>query len=170
MIVRQAIHQLAKHKACADDNLTSEMLQELDDDVLSLLADLFRNRLLNKEPCASDSCWDLHFVTMLRKKQFKHRVKDFRPISALPVLFKVYSRVLLLLCPDNTVTHLVAPQFAFRKHYQGHEVVYIMRSFIEKSLEWDLPLFILDGDLTKAYDYTRHGTAIKSLRKNCLAF
>ena len=140
----------------------AEMLQALDDDLLTLLAEIFRNRLLNKSTWAADEAWDLHFVKMLRKKGFANRVKDFRPIAVLPVLFKLYSRVLLQLCPE-TLTQLVAPQFAFGRQYQAHEVVFILRNLIEKSLEWDTPLFVLDGDLLKAYDFTEHGPMIDAL-------
>eukprot|EP00959_Pyramimonas_sp_CCMP1952_P124189 2596886-Pyramimonas_sp.AAC.1 len=38
-----------------------------------------------------------------------------------------------------------------------------MRSLIEKSLEWQDALFILDGDIAKAYDYTRHDVVIHAL-------
>ena len=35
---------------------------------------------------------------------------------------------------------------------EAHEVVYILRSLIEKAIEWNIHIFVLDGDLHKAYD------------------
>ncbi|CAK0873857.1 unnamed protein product [Prorocentrum cordatum] len=161
-LVRQAVQQLGKKKTCADDLLVAEMLEELDDDAMAMLAQLFKARILNVGPCADDGAWDVHVVKLLQKKAFKHRVRDFRPIAILPVLYKVYSKVLLIMAGDG-VDKLMAPQFAFRRHHQAHEVVYILRSLVEKSLEWDLPLFVLDGDLLKAYDYTKHSTLLAGL-------
>ena len=161
-LVRSAVHRLQKHKTCAKDMLVAEMLHELDDDAFSLLADIFRVRILNRSPCAEDVAWNGHLVTLLRKKGFRNHVRDFRPIAVLPVLFKVYSLVLLALT-EQRLDNLTASQFAFRSHFQGHEVIFILRNLIEKSIEWDRPVFVLDGDLSKAYDYTRHTVIISAL-------
>ena len=125
----------------------------LDDDIFTLLAEVFRARILNSAVCSCDTAWDQHLVALLRKKGFQNRVKDFRPIAILPVLYKVYSLVLLALTAQR-LDRLEAPQFAFRPHFQAHEVIFILRSLIEKAIEWDSPLFVLDGDLAKAYDFT----------------
>eukprot|EP00973_Karenia_brevis_P033787 4661429-Karenia_brevis.AAC.1 len=60
---------------------------------------------------------------------------------------------------------LVAPQFAFRSHHQAHEVIWTLGTLIEKANEWQVHLFVLDGDVHKAYDFTRHEVCIRSLRK-----
>ena len=58
-------------------------------------------------------------------------------------------------------------QHAFRKTYQVDEVLYILRSQVEKAEEFRTPpLFILDGDISKAYDYTRHSVLTKRLQEN----
>ncbi len=47
-----------------------------------------------------------------------------------------------------------APQFAVRKFYQAHEVVFILRQLIEKAVEWRAPhVYVMDGDIKKAYDF-----------------
>ncbi len=93
---------------------------------------------------------------MLAKIPNAKLVKDFRPIAVLPVIYKLYSRVMYMLA-ENTCDRLYAPQFAFRKFHQAHEVVFIMRQLIEKAVEWKAPeIFIMDGDIKKAYDYASH--------------
>ena len=161
-MLRRALQHFKTGKTCSHDQLVVEMLFELDDDLLDMLARAFECRCLNISPGRGDSAWNVHFVTMLRKKGFAHRVKDFRPIAVIHVLYKLYSRSLLLMT-EGRLGRLQAPQFAFRPHHQAHEVVFMMRSLIEKSLEWDSPLFVLDGDLRKAYDYTRHPSVVNSL-------
>ena len=59
------------------------------------------------------------------------------------------------LCGDQ-LQHTVAPQFAFKPRHQAEEVLFIWRSLIEKSVEWNLPIFGLDGDVFNAYDSTCH--------------
>ncbi len=59
---------------------------------------------------------------------------------------------------------MVAPQFAFRKYHQTHEVIFILRQLVEKALEWNVSLFLMDGDVRKAYDFTKHSQIVKGLQ------
>ena len=88
----------------------------------------------------------------------------FRPIAIVPVLVKVYSRIILLLT-DGRLDKLSTPQFAFRAQYQAHEAVFLLHNLVEKLNEWDVPIFVLDGDIFKAYDHTRHQCVIDALRR-----
>ena len=161
-LLRNVVNDLVKGKTCAEDMVVAEMLQHLDDDILTVLADIFKERLLNRGKWAHDDTLDSHLVTLLRKKGFANRVKDFRPIATLPVLYKLYSKTMLEMT-DGCLDNLEAPQFAFRKQYQAAEIVFILRNIVEKALEWNIPVFVLDGDLAKAYDYTLHSTVITGL-------
>ena len=92
-------------------------------------------------------------------------VKDFRPIAVLPVIYKLYSRVMNMLAAD-TCEKLVSAQFAFRKYHQAHEVVFIFRQLVEKAVEWKAPqLYIMDGDIQKAYDFTSHAAFANAARQ-----
>ncbi len=103
-----------------------------------------------------DTLWKSHEVSLLAKVSNAKLVKDFRPIAILLAIYKLYSRVMYMLA-ENTCNRLYAPQFAFRKFHQAHEVVFIMRQLIEKALEWKAPeVYIMDGDIKEAYDYASH--------------
>ena len=94
-----------------------------------------------------------------------NQVKDFRPIAVLPVIYKLYSRVMYMLA-ETACSHLVAAQFAFRKYHQAHEVVFIIRQLVEKAVEWRAPqVYIMDGDIKKAYDYVSHSAFATAARK-----
>ncbi len=73
--------------------------------------------------------WATHEVSLLAKFKNAILVGDYRPIAVLPVLFKLYSRVLYML--GETVSRpLRAPQFAFRKYHQAQQVVFILTQLI----------------------------------------
>jgi hypothetical protein len=78
-----------------------------------------------------DVLWITHEVSLLAKLPNAKLVKDFRPIAVLPVIYKLYSRVMYMLA-ENSCDRLYAPQFAFRKFHQAHEVVFILRQLIER--------------------------------------
>eukprot|EP00973_Karenia_brevis_P056106 7802722-Karenia_brevis.AAC.1 len=65
----------------------------------------------------------------------------------------------------HKLDNLIAPQFAFRKNYQAHEAIWILRTLCEKANEWQRHLYVLDGDLYKAYDLVRHAVVVKGLRR-----
>ncbi len=111
-----------------------------------------------------DVLWKTHEVSLLAKIPNARLVKDFRPIAVLPVSYKLYSRVMYMLA-ENTCDRFYAPQFAFRKYHQAHEVVFIMRQLIEKAVEWKAPeVYIMDGDIKKAYDYASHALFAEAAR------
>ncbi len=89
-------------------------------------------------------------------------IKDFRPIAILPVLHKLYAKLLDYLT-GNVLETTAGNQFAFKSGHQCREPVFIMRRLIEVSLEWAIPICILDGDITKAYDYTKHHRILNAL-------
>ena len=102
----------------------------------------------------------------MHKSSMRFLWGDFRPIAVLPVLFKLYSRVLYML-GETMSRPLQAPQFAFRKYHQAQEVVFILRQLIEKAVEWRAPhLFVMDGDIKKAYDYVSHKAFAEAAREN----
>ena len=112
-----------------------------------------------------EQLWATHEVSLLAKITYAIHVKDFRPIAVLPVIFKLYSRVLYML-GDSMCKPLQAPQFAFRKFHQAHEVVFILRQLIEKAVEWRAPdLYVMDGDIKKAYDFVSHKAFAEAARE-----
>ena len=94
-----------------------------------------------------DELWRSHEVSLLAKITNAKMVKDFRPIAVLPVIYKLYSRVMNMPAA-TTCEKLVSAQFAFRKFHQAHEVVFIFRQLVDKAVEWKAPqLYIMDGDI-----------------------
>ena len=81
--------------------------------------------------------------------------RQYRPIALLPILYRLYSRILLHMTRDK-LDQLAAPQFAFRKNHQAGECIFLLIQLIEQHVEWDMPLCICDGDIYKAYDETNH--------------
>ena len=66
---------------------------------------------------------------------------------------------------EGVCRSLKAPKFAFRKSHQAHEVVFILRQLIEKALDWRAPhLFVMDGDIRKAYDFVSHKAFAEAAR------
>ena len=87
---------------------------------------------------------------------------QFRPIAIPPVVSKLFSKVLSYLAKPE-MRKLRAPQFAFTTGLQTHEAVYPIRRIVEIAIEWNIPVWIADGDIKKAYDNTSHLNVLDSL-------
>ena len=96
--VREALTKMAKNKTSGEDKVVTEMLLELDEDILEEVALLFRDRLLNQD-ASTWNIWEHHMVALIPKpNKDATLIKNLRPIAVLPVIYKWYSRCLGLLC------------------------------------------------------------------------
>ena len=98
-----------KNETSGEDKVVTEMLLELDEDILEEVALLFRNRLLNQD-ASTCNIWEHHMVALIPKpNKDATLIKNLRPIAALPVIYKWHSRCLGLLCQDEPQKHLGVP-------------------------------------------------------------
>ena len=84
--LKEIILGMPPGKTCSDDYLVVEMLQQLDDDILDVLAGAFKFRLLNHLSEDNENAWDTQVLNLLKKKIRVEFINDFRPIAILPVL------------------------------------------------------------------------------------
>ena len=121
--VREALTKMAKHKTSGEDKVVTEMLLELDEDILEEVALLFRDRLLNQD-VSTWNIWEHHMVTLIPKpNKDTTLMKNLRPFAVLPVIYKWYSRCLGLLCQDE-LQNVSVFQTAFTPGRQAEEVLF----------------------------------------------
>ena len=146
-MLKELIFEMKSGKTCSTDMIVAEMLFLLDEDILDEVAKTFTLRFLNHHSEDADHSWQHQFLNLVKKKADAIHIKDFRPIAIIPVFQKLYSKMLLRLTRGRC-DKLVAPHFAFRKGFQAHEVIFILRQLVEKAVEWDMGLFVMDGEGT----------------------
>ena len=164
--VREGLTKMAKNKTSGEDMVVTEMLLELDEDLLEEIALIFRDRLLNQDEFAWN-VWEHHVVALIPKpNKDATLIKNLRPIAVLPVIYKWYSRCLGLLCEDE-LQKISVFQTAFTPGRQAEEVLFTIRQLVEKNNEWkkDISLCILDTDIAKAYDHVTFELVEKGLQK-----
>ena len=89
--VRKQLRQMAKNKSADGSGLVVEMLQEAGDGVISLVADIFNDVLLRNY---TPEGWRRTRIKVLLKKGDARILDNYRPISILPILYKLFTRVL----------------------------------------------------------------------------
>ncbi len=151
--LRTLVMRLKTGKTCSrDDMITAEMIQELPEEVFDDISELFKMRMRN---VADDDAFTTYEIALLEKVVNPRRMREWRPISVISVMAKLYSLALAVVggLADQTISEY---QFAFRTGYQAAEVQFVLRQLIEKAIEFNRDLYLLDGDVYKAYDCVDH--------------
>ena len=86
------IKKLDHSKAPGEDNITGGVLQDSGEAVVNLLTRLFKKYLLQSQV---PKAWQNMVMVLLHKKGNTSDIKNYRPVSLLPIIYKVFSHILL---------------------------------------------------------------------------
>jgi hypothetical protein len=111
--VNEALKHMKNLKTGADDGLVAEMLKTGHGGLLEVLA-LFFSDILNGllEP---PETWKVTKLKLIFKKGDPEFPKNYRPISIIPVMAKLFSTVLYLRIQAKVESRLAEEQFGFGK-------------------------------------------------------
>ena len=163
-ILTSTLRSFSDGKTSSDDHLVAEMCKALVEDggFMEVVREAFQQELDSQE---ESSGFSDYLVNLVQKKKGSLLPADFRPIAILDFLYKWFSKCLLYLSGLGPGYPLHRPQFAFRKDMQAAETVHLLRNVVEKTEEWQVHSYILDGDLHKAYDSVKHNKIAKALKR-----
>jgi Reverse transcriptase (RNA-dependent DNA polymerase) len=161
--VSAALRQLNTGKAPGSDGIVAELLQYGGDHVTRLLHSIFQD--VWQTGRAPQSWKDAILVTLF-KNGSKECCDNYRGISLLSVVGKVFSRVLLnRLLQWITPTILPESQCGFRQGRGTVDMIFTARQIQEKCIEQQLDLYQCFIDMTKAFDSVNRPTLWKLLGK-----
>ena len=155
-----ALKKMKKLKTAADEGLVAEMLKTGHPGLILILAQLFTDILSG---VAAPETWKAASLKVIFKKGDVKLPKNYRPISIVPVMAKLFSTVLYLRLQELVENKLVEEQFGFRRGRGCTDAVHILRMVVEKSEEWGEPLFLAALDVEKAFDRVHHADLFEAL-------
>ncbi|CAK1593913.1 unnamed protein product [Parnassius mnemosyne] len=143
------INRLKPEKSPGEDNITNEALKIGVPILAAYLAELF-NLVLEKEQVPSQ--WSKSNIILLYKKGNPLDISNYRPISLLSTIYKLFSSIILgRIAPDIDKNQPIE-QAGFRPHYSTIDHIHTMEQIIEKYKEFKKPLYIFFVDYSKAFD------------------
>ena len=152
-------------KATGKDGISVAMLKKTLPFTLNVLTDIL-NRLL----CDGvfPSCWKSARVTPIFKGGSVEDPSDFRPISILPVLSKLFEKhINLHLLSHMTENKILADtQTGFRKGFCCTDIVHKIVSICQHSKSKNETTTMIFLDFRKAFDCVDHTLLIKKLKHN----
>ena len=150
------------NKAPGNDEITSDIIKQGGEEVTQQLVKLFNQILvLQKIPRA----WKEAKIILLFKKGDKADVKNYRPISLLSHLYKIFTKIIQNRIKDILDNNQPREQAGFRAGYSTTDHLQAINQLIEKATEYQLKLCLGFVDYQKAFDSIEHLDMFEALRK-----
>lgn len=155
--------ELKKKKSPSFDLLTAEILQHLPLTIMFKLTQIINSSFkIGYVP----SLWKVSEIMMIPKPgKPTSDIKSYRPISILPILSKVYEKILLRRMNAIVVTQNILPnhQFGFRSQHSTIDQVHRICDVIEKALEERKVCSALFLDISQAFDKVWHAGLLEKI-------
>ena len=139
---------------------------ELCEDSIALPLSIIFNNIINTG--IFPAIWKFANVTPVHKKESKQIVKNYRPISLLPLFAKLFERILF----SNMYNHLTSNdlitknQSGFRPGDSVTNQLIFLLDKIYSSLDINLEVRSVFLDMSKAFDKVWHEGLLFKLRQN----
>ena len=161
------IRNINTNKASGSDDISGQMLRLCDDSVVLPLKIIFENIL--KSSIYPDT-WKLANVTPIHKKNDKQLIKNYRPISLLPICGKLFEKIIFnnLYNYFNTNNLITKNQSGFRPgDSTTNQLLYLVNEIHEAFEDPNsLEVRAVFLDISKAFDKVWHDGLIFKLRQN----
>jgi hypothetical protein len=165
--VKKAIQHLKTGKAPGADNILAEMIKFAESHILNYLTEYF-NKIFSAGYFPEE--WSKAIIVPLHKKGDRNNPDNYRGISLLSVLSKVFTNILngrlTKWCEENSVINDV--QAGFRRGRSTIDHIFTLNAAVEKHLLKNTKLYVAFIDFRKAYDTVNRAVLWSVLIKNGL--
>lgn len=159
--VELALKQMKNNRAGGEDNIIAEMLKESNITTKQQLRRLFNN-CLNQGKIPTD--WENSITILIYKKGDPTDLENYRPISLLSQVYKLFMRIITNRLDNKFEMYQPKEQAGFRKKFSTTEHLHTVRQIIEKSIEYNINLWIAFIDFRKAFDMLESWAVINAMR------
>ncbi|PIK62384.1 endonuclease-reverse transcriptase [Apostichopus japonicus] len=147
--VHDALIKTSNGKSLGLDQVTAELLKADVNATVERLTDLF-NIIWSEE--STPKRWNKGLIVKIPKKGDLTDCSNWRGVTLLPVMSKIFGRVLINRLKDGVDKVLRQEQAGFRPNRSTTEQIFTLRNILEQSNEWNSPLYVHFIDFEKAFD------------------
>ena len=158
--VEKALDQMKKGKAPGEDQLTADILKLGGQPTIRIMTRLF-NKIMELEQVPTK--WNESKVIILFKKGDVSDIKNYRPISLLPHMYKVFTRIILERMKKDLDENQPREQAGFRAGFRTSDHLHTLSQVIEKAKEYRFNICLGFIDYEKAFDSLDHLSLLKAL-------
>ena len=159
----KAIDRLASGKAPSKDGIPPELIKHCKTTLLIQLHEVLCQRW--QEGSVPLDKRDSKIITLYKNKGESNDCNNYRGISLLSIVGKVFARVILMRLQELAERIYPESQFGFRAGRSTIDMIFSLRQLQEKCREQHMPLYIAFIDLTKSFDLVSRDGLFKLLPK-----
>ncbi|KAI5743164.1 hypothetical protein M8J77_015214 [Diaphorina citri] len=160
--VWKVIKKMKRGKSPGEDGVSIDILKEAGTEFYILMAELYNKCL---RTCDIPEDWKNALMILIHKKGDKNDIANYRPISLLSVMYKIFTGVLVNRIDDDLERTQSKEQAGFRKSFSTLDHIQVVRELIERHVEYEMPLCLALVDFEKAFDSVKTSAVIKSLKE-----
>ncbi|XP_063381206.1 uncharacterized protein LOC134667714 [Cydia fagiglandana] len=162
--ITKVIKSLRNSKSCGYDELMTSVIKE-NAEVLALPLSHLIN--LSMMQGTFPDKLKISIIKPVFKKGDKRHSDNYRPIALIPIISKVFERVMYsrMLNFFDRFDVLSNRQFGFRKNRSTTSAILELLEDIAESREKRLPVTAIFMDMSKAFDYVQHNILLDKLHK-----
>ena len=147
--LRRGLMKMKNRKCCDKTGIVIEMLKHASREYLQTLLGLYNDMLSTGQ---IDVAWRETIFSMLPKSGDLTQAKNWRPIAILRISYKLFSRLLYHRLQPILDQRQSADQVGFRAGRSVEDAFVVLETMSSKCIEWDVPLWCMSLDLSKAFD------------------
>lgn len=153
---------MKNNRAPGQDEVETEAIKLGGPILIKKILELFNLCLQNQKIPIS---WNDSLTILLYKKGDKTSLENYRPISLLDHLYKLYTRILTNRLESKFELYQPREQAGFRARYGTNDHLQCLKTLIEKTIEYNRPLVLTFVDFHKAFDTVELTAIIKALNE-----
>lgn len=159
--ISATLKQMKSNRCPGEDQVTTEMLK-LGGKTLHKTIKILLNKCLHAGKIPTE--WCNSEVVLLFKKGDNTSIENYRPISLLSHLYKLFTKIITNRLTSKLDFYQPVEQAGFRKGYSTIDHLYTVRTLIEKCTEYNVPLHLAFVDFQKAFDTIESWSILNALQ------
>jgi hypothetical protein len=158
--VKAAVAEMKNKKSPGEDGVPVEAIKLGGDSLLGAITTLF-NQCLQWEEVPE--AWENAVITLLHKKGDITKLENYRPISLLSTLYKLFMKIITKRNTRKLDFYQPVEQGGFRSGFSTNDHLQVMRTLIEKCNEYKIGIVLIFIDFEKAFDSVETWSILDSL-------
>lgn len=160
--IKKALLQMKNNKSPGDDGIVAEAIKLGGEKLIQMLTILFTECL---ERGTTPSQWHNAVIVLMFKKGDLTNLANFRPISLLSHIYKLFTKVITNRLSNKMDFYQPREQAGFRSGFGTNDHLQVVKSIIEKCVEYNRPLVLIFVDYEKAFDSVNQQKMLEALNE-----